>query len=131
MKSLVSSPYFQLLFGTLIGFAGSVVANYLFFGRMEKKRAAREAQRAYNKLMNRLVHTTISDITHALHLLPLEISDRVEDLKYALQDVNPKFDHVKLVQKAILQAADLRKNQQGQHGQQDSSNPSVSSKGAP
>jgi hypothetical protein len=101
----------------------------MFYGKVEKRRAEREAKRAYNKLMTRLVHTTISDITHPLHLLPLEISDRVEDLRFALQDVNPKFRYIELVQKAILQAADLRKNQQEQHGRQDSSKPSDPSKG--
>jgi hypothetical protein len=125
MRWLVSNPYFQLLFGSLVGFAGSVVANLLFYGRVEKKRAAREAQRAYNKLMTRLVHTSISDIHHPLHLLPLEISDRVEDLRFALEDVNPKFEYVALVQKAILQSADLRKKQQEQFGRQDSSVPSA------
>jgi hypothetical protein len=112
MTGFVSNPYFQLLFGSLVGFAASVVANLLFYGKMEKKRAVRESQRAYNRLMNRLVHTTISDINHPLHLLPLEISDRVEDLKFALEDVNPKFDYVQLVQNAIQQAAELRQKQQ-------------------
>jgi len=125
MRCFISNPYFQLLFGSLVGFAGSVVANLMFYGKVEKKRAARESQRAYNKLMNRLVHTTISDINHPLHLLPLEISDRVEDLRFALEDVNPKFEYVALVQKAIVQAADLRKKQQQQHRQQGSSNPSA------
>ncbi len=129
MRCLVSNSYFQLLIGTLVGFAGSIVANLMFYGKVEKRRAEREAKRAYNKLMTRLVHTTISDITHPLHLLPLEISDRVEDLRFALQDVNPKFRYIELVQKAILQAADLRKNQQEQHGRQDSSKPSDPSKG--
>ena len=115
MKWLVSNPNFQLLVGSLVGFAGSVVANFLFYGTVEKGRAQRETQRAYNKLMTRLVHTTISDISHPLHLLPLEISDRVEDLKFALEDVNPKFQYVPLVQKAILQAADLRKMQEEQN----------------
>ncbi len=109
IRHLVFHPYFELFIGCMLGFAGSVVANLLFYGKVERKRAERESHRAYNKLMNRLVHTTISDINHPLHLLPLEISDRVEDLRFALGDVNPKFEYLPLVQKAILQAADLRK----------------------
>jgi hypothetical protein len=109
MGTFITNPYFQLLFGSAVGFAGSVVANLLFFGRVERKRAAREAQRAYNRLVNRLLHTAISDINHPLHLLQLEISDRIEDLKFALEDVNRSFEYVPLVQKAIEQAAELRK----------------------
>ena len=114
MRNLISNPYFQLLFGSLVGFAGSVAANLLFYGKMEKQRAAREANRAYNKLTSRLVQTTISDISNPLQMLPLEIADRVEDLRYALEDVNPKFDYLELVNKAILQAAELRKKQEEQ-----------------
>jgi hypothetical protein len=77
-----------------------------------KKRAQREAARAYNRLTDRLLFTTISDINHPLHLLPLEIADRVEDLKFALADVNPAFDYVALVQKAIEQSAALRRQQE-------------------
>jgi hypothetical protein len=107
----ISSPLFQLIAGAVISFAGSVVANLLFYGKMEKTRARRETERAYNKLTTRLLHTTISDINHPLHLLPVDIADRVEDLRFALADVNPAFDHQSLVQKAIQQAADLRKQQ--------------------
>lgn len=102
--------------GAVLSFGGSVVANLMFYGKIEKSRAKKETQRAYNKLMNRLVHTTISDINHPLHLLPVEIADRVEDLRYALADVNEKFDLVALVQKAIGQAVDLRKQQEQQYG---------------
>ena len=111
MRCLVTNPYFQLLFGATIGFAGSVVANLLFFGRIEKKRATREAQRAYNKLVNRLTQTTISDLNHPVTLLPLEISERIEDLKFALEDVNREFEYQPLVRKAIEQAAELRSKQ--------------------
>jgi hypothetical protein len=107
----ISSPLFQLIAGAVISFIGSVVANVLFYGKMEKKRARREAERAYNKLTTRLLHTTISDLNHPLHLLPVDIADRVEDLRFALADVNRAFDHLSLVQKAIQQAADLRKKQ--------------------
>jgi len=112
---LISNPYFQVFFGASVSFAGSVVANLLFFGKVERRRAAREAQRAYNKLVNRLLHTTISDINHPVHLLPLEISDRVEDLRFAIEDVNRKFEYVPLVRKAIEQAAALRSKQSQQH----------------
>lgn len=117
MSSLVSNPYFQIAVGAVLSLVGSFLANYWFHGKVEKRRAEREAKRAYNRLMTRLVHTTISDITHPLHLMPLEISDRVEDLKFALQDVNPKFDYLELARKAILQAADLRKQQEEKHQQ--------------
>jgi hypothetical protein len=102
---------FLLLLGSLLSFLGSIVANRLFFGKIERKRAAREAQRAYNRLVSRLLHTTVADINQPLELLPLEISDRVEDLKFALEDVNAKFEHVQLVHKAIEQATELRKKQ--------------------
>lgn len=111
MREIVTNPYLQLLFGANVGFAGSVVANLLFFGRVERKRATREAQRAYNKLVNRLIHTTISDINNSVHLLPVEVLDRVEDLNFALQDVNREFEHMPLVQKAIEQATELRRRQ--------------------
>ena len=91
MRDFVSSPFFQLVAGALVSFAGSIVANLFFYGKMEKSRARREAERAYNKLTTRLVHTTISDINHPLHLLPVDIADRVEDLRFALADVNPAF----------------------------------------
>ena len=111
MKCLISSPNFQFVAGAIISFVGSVVANYLFYGKMEKSRAQREAQRAYNKLTTRLIHTTISDINPPLHLLPVDIADRVDDLKYAVADVNPKFDYMVQVNAAINQAAELRKQQ--------------------
>jgi hypothetical protein len=57
-------------------------------------------------------HDSIADINHPLHLMPVETSDRIEDLKFALHDVNLKFDHIELVKQAILQAADLRKQQE-------------------
>jgi hypothetical protein len=113
MHNLVSNPYFQLLWGTLIGFAGSVAANRMYFGKIEKGRAERETQRAYNKLVNRFVRTTISDASDPLHLLPLDVSDRVEDLRFALADVNRQFDCTRLVQEAIQQAAALRRQQEG------------------
>jgi hypothetical protein len=62
--------------------------------------------------MNVLMHTTITDLNHPLHLLPVEIADRMEDLKYAVEDYNPKFDYLKQVQAAIEQAAALRKEQE-------------------
>jgi hypothetical protein len=108
---LISNPIFQLVAGAVISFVGSVVANYLFYGKVEKSRAKREAQRAYNKLTTRLIHTTISDINPPLNLLPVDIADRVDDLKYAVADVNPKFDHMVQVNAAINQAAALRKQQ--------------------
>jgi hypothetical protein len=116
MCDLVSSPYFQIGVGAVVSFAGSVVANYLFYGKVAKKRAARESQRAYNKLMNRLVRTTITDISDPLHIMPTDIADRIEDLRYTLRDVNDKFELNTLVGQAIQQAANLRKNQQEQHG---------------
>jgi hypothetical protein len=115
MCDLVSNPYFQVALGSFISFGGSVVANFLFYGKVEKKRAARETQRAYNKLMNRLVQTNISDITNPLHILPVDIADRVEDLRYTLEDVNRDFNTQTLVQKAIEQAAELRKKQEELH----------------
>jgi hypothetical protein len=117
MSDLTSNPYFQIAVGAVLSLLGSFWANYWFHGRVEKRRAEREAKRAYNKLMMRLVHTTITDINHPLHLLPMEISDRVEDLKFALHDVNPKFDYLELVSKAILQSADLRKQQEEKYKQ--------------
>jgi len=123
MRDLVSNPYFQIALGTLISFGGSVVANLWFYGKVEKKRAARETQRAYNKLMNRLVQTNISDITNPLHILPVDIADRVEDLRYTLEDVNRDFNNQALVQNAIQQAAELRKKQEELHGPQISKSP--------
>ena len=118
MREVVSNPYFQVLFGATVSFAGSVVANLLFYGKVEKSRASREAEREYNKLTTRLVHTTISDINHPLHLLPVEIADRVEDLRFALADVNPAYQYMPLVQKAIEQAAQLRRQQEEAFKQQ-------------
>ena len=83
----------------------------MFYGKVEKLRAEREAQRAYNKLVNRLLHTTVEDINHPLRLLPLEIADRIEDLRFALEDVNRAFDCQALVRKAIEQAAQIRTSQ--------------------
>ena len=111
MMRLISSPIFQFVAGAIISFVGSVVANYFFYGKVEKSRAQREAKRAYNKLMNTLMHTTITDLNYPLHLLPVEIADRMEDLRFAIADVNPKFNYIKQVQAAIEQAADLRKQQ--------------------
>jgi hypothetical protein len=121
MRDVISNPYFQLFFGTVVGFAGSVVANRMFFGKMEKKQAQRAAQRAYNKLMHRLVHTSITDISNPLEILPVEIADRVEDLRFALEDVNRRFDHATLVQQAIVQAVELRKQQEALHAAKDGS----------
>jgi hypothetical protein len=118
MSNLAANPWFQIAVGAILSLVGSFLANYWFHGRVEKRRAEREAKRAYNKLMTRLVHTTISDITHPLHLMPVEVSDRVEDLRFALRDVNPKFDYLELVRKAILQSAELRKQQEEKYAQQ-------------
>jgi hypothetical protein len=112
VRDIISNPYFQIIFGAAISFVGSVVANHLYLGKVAKKRAQREAERAYSKLTNRLMFTTITDINHPLHLLPLEIADRVDDLKFALGDVNPAFDYVALVHKAIEQAIELRRQQE-------------------
>ncbi len=117
MFALASNSYFQIAVGAVLSLVGSFLANYWFHGRVEKRRAEREAKRAYNNLMNRLVHTTIADINHPLHLMPVEISDRIEDLVFALHDVNPKFEHIELVKQAILQAADLRKQQEEKYKQ--------------
>lgn len=106
---LISNPIFQLVTGAVISFGGSVVANLMFYGKMQKSRAQREAQRAYSKLTTRLIHTTISDMNPPVHHLPVDIADRVDDLKYALADVNPKFDYMVQVNNAINQAAELRK----------------------
>jgi hypothetical protein len=119
MRNLLVNPYFQILWGTFTSLAISFVANWWFFGKVEKERAARETQRAYNKLMNRLVHTSIADIAHPLHLMPIDISDRIEDLKFTLRDVNPRFNLQTLVQQAIRQAADLRKEQEERYVRQD------------
>ncbi len=112
MRELFSNPYFQVFFGAAISLVGSFWANHWYHGKIEKSRARREAGRAYNKLTTRLLHTTISDINHPLHLLPVEIADRIEDLKFALADVNPKFEIMPLVQKAIEQSVQLRKQQE-------------------
>jgi hypothetical protein len=116
MSALANNPYFQIGVGAILSLVGSFWANYWFHGRVERRRAEREAKRAYNNLMNRLVHTSIADINHPVHLMPLEISDRIEDLRFSLHDVNPKFDYLELVSKAILQAADLRKQQEEKYG---------------
>jgi hypothetical protein len=96
MHNLVSNPYFSVAMGNLDRLC-SLGSSQMYFGKMEKRRAEREAQRAYNKLVNRLVRTTISDTNDPLHLLPLEVSDRVEDLGFALADVNREFDCTRLV----------------------------------
>jgi hypothetical protein len=111
LRCLFSNPFFTFIAGAAISFAGSVYANRLFYGKVEKSRAEREAKRAYNKLMNVLMHTEITDLNHALHLLPLEIADRMEDLKFAIADFNPKFDYLIQVRGAIEQASELRKQQ--------------------
>jgi len=121
---LISNPIFQMVFGAVISFAGSVYANRLFYGKVEKSRAEREAKRAYNKLMNVLMHTTIADLNHPLHLLPVEIADRMEDLRYAVEDVNPKFDHLIQVHAAIDQAVALRNQKQDKYGPVPPSTPS-------
>lgn len=115
MLWLISNPIFQLVAGAMISFGGSVWANYLFYGKVAKSRAQREAKRAYNNLTTRLLHTTITDVNHPLHLLPVDIADRIEDLRFAIADVNPKFDYMKQVQAAIDQAARLRKQQQDKY----------------
>ena len=112
MWCFLSNPLFLMLLGAVISFAGSVYANHLYFGKIEKSRATREAKRAYNKLMNVLMHTTLTDLSHPLHLLPVEIADCMEDLRYAIEDVNPEFDYQKQVQAPIEQAVALRKQQQ-------------------
>jgi hypothetical protein len=111
----LSNQIFQFVAGATISFGGSVVANYLFYGRVQKSRAEREAKRAYNKLMNVLMHTTITDLNHPLHLLPLEIANCMEDLRFAVADYNPKFDYQIQVEAAIKQAAALRKQQQDKY----------------
>jgi hypothetical protein len=111
LLSIISNPIFLFFAGVLISFAGSVVANYLFFGKVEKSRAMRESKRAYNKLVSRLLHTTITEINDPLHILPVEIADRMEDLKFAIADFNPKFDYLIQVRAAIKQAAEQRKQQ--------------------
>jgi hypothetical protein len=55
MFALASSSYFQIAVGAVLSLAGSFWANYWFHGRVEKRRAEREAKRAYNNLMNRRV----------------------------------------------------------------------------
>ena len=112
LRWLISDPIFTFIAGSVISILASFWANYAFFGKMEKSRAAREAGRAYNKLTSRLIHTTITDVNPPLHVLPVEISDRIEDLRFAIADVNPKFDYLVLANKAIKQAAELRKQQQ-------------------
>jgi hypothetical protein len=108
---LLPAPYFQIVWGTLTSLGASFAADWWFFGKVEKKRAAQETWRAYNKLMNRLVHTSITDIGHPLHLMPIDISDRIEDLRFTLRYVNPQFSLKALVEQAIQQSADLRKKQ--------------------
>jgi hypothetical protein len=117
MSALVSNSYFQLFFGALVSLVGSFWANHWYHGKIEKKRATRESQRAYNKLVTRLLHTNIEDITDPLRRMPVEIADRIEDLKYAMHDVNPQFDHLAMVKQAILQSADQRKQLEEQRQQ--------------
>jgi hypothetical protein len=87
----------------------------MVFGRVEKKRAKRETLRAYKKLLNRLVQVSITDIQNPLHVMPVDISDRIEDLRFTLRDVNPEFSLQALVQQAIHQSAELRKKQETFH----------------
>jgi hypothetical protein len=115
MNSLVANPYFQIALGALVSLGGSLLANLWFFGRVETKRAKRETWRAYNKLLNRLVQTSITDIQNPLHVMPVDISDRIEDLRFTLRDVNPEFNLQALVQQAIHQSAELRKKQEEVH----------------
>jgi hypothetical protein len=112
MNGLVANPYFQLAVGAIVSLGGSFLANLYFFGKVEKKRAKLETWRAYNKLLNRLVQTSITDIHNPLHVFPVDISDRIEDLKFTLRDVNPEFSLQTLVQQAIRQSAELRKKQE-------------------
>jgi hypothetical protein len=112
MNSLVANPYFQIGLGGVLSLGGSFLANLWFFGRVEKKRAKRETWRAYNKLLNRLVQISIVDIQNPLHVMPVDISDRIEDLRSTLRDVNPEFSLQNLVQQAIHQSAELRKKQE-------------------
>ena len=122
MREFFTNLYVQILLGTVASLVTSFIANWWFFGKVEKKRAERETWRAYNKLMNRLVHTGITDITHPLHLMPVDISDRIDDLRFTLRDVNPKFDLKTLVQQAIYQSAELRKKQEDLYGTQKTAN---------
>jgi|SRR5271163_2439213 len=111
MNTLVANPYFQIAVGAVVSLGGSFLANLWFFGKTEKKRAKRETLRAYKKLLNRLVQTSITDIQNPLHVMPVDISDRIEDLRFTLRDVNPEFSLQALVQQAIHQSAELRKKQ--------------------
>jgi hypothetical protein len=48
----------------------------------------------------------------------VDISDRIEDLRFTLRDVNPEFSLQTLVQQAIRQSAELRKQQEALRKQQ-------------
>jgi hypothetical protein len=99
-----------LLLGAVISFAGSLFANYLFIGR---PRMALEVQRAYSKLVAKLVR--LDSVPSNLDLLPLDISDRVTDLHIALREYNEEFKFDKLVTTAIKQAAERRKEWDEKH----------------
>ena len=99
----LSNPIVQIFIGAVISFAGSVYANYLF---INKRARDLEVQRAYNRL-DYLVR--LEEMPDPKGLLPLPIAERCDDLRFALSLKNEKFNAPNTIQKAIEQAADIRK----------------------
>jgi hypothetical protein len=104
MMCFLTNPIVQIMIGATISFAGSVYANYLF---VDKRLKNIEVQKAYNRLVDAVVR--LEKPPDPTGLLPLELADRADDLRFALRLKNEKFHAEVLIQKAIKQAADILK----------------------
>ena len=100
----LSNPIVQIVIGAVVSFLGSVWANYLFINKRAKDI---EVQRAYNRLVDYIVR--LDSVPDPNGLLPLPIAERCDDLRFALRLKNEKFSAETLIEKAIQQAADTRK----------------------
>jgi len=102
--SFLSNPIIQIIIGAAVSFLGSVWANYLF---MNKRAKDIEVQRAYNRLVDYIVRLDVLPDPNGF--LPLPIAERCDDLRFALRLKSEKFDTTALINKAIEQAAEVRK----------------------
>ena len=102
--AILTNPIFQMVLGSVISFLTSLLANYVF---IERRLKALMVQAAYDKLVDLLVR--LKTLPDAREMLPLEIADRVTDLRLALTLHNEHFDEQQLVERAINQAAEVRR----------------------
>lgn len=102
--AILTNPIFQIVLGSVISFLTSLLANYVF---IERRLKVLRVQTAYSKLVDLLVR--LKALPDSGEMLPLEIADRVTDLRLALTLHNEHFDEQELVQRATRVAApDLR-----------------------